>query len=68
MRWGPGLHEDLEVRAGQFLFIPAGVPHAPYNPSATETCTAVVARTDPDEQESVVLLGEDGEPLRDAGP
>ena len=28
-------------------YISAGVPHLPYNPSETETCTAVIARTDP---------------------
>ena len=33
-----------------------GIPHLPYNPSADEPCTAVLARTDPNEQESVVLL------------
>jgi uncharacterized RmlC-like cupin family protein len=44
--------------AGDFVYIPAGMPHLPYNSSQTETCTAVVARTDPDEQESVVLLPE----------
>jgi uncharacterized RmlC-like cupin family protein len=33
-----------------------GMPHLPYNPSADEPCTAVLARTDPNEQESVVLL------------
>jgi uncharacterized RmlC-like cupin family protein len=60
MRYGEGLREQLEVRAGQFLFIPAGVPHMPYNPSDRETCVAVLARTDPNEQESVVLLDEDG--------
>jgi uncharacterized RmlC-like cupin family protein len=60
MRYGDGLREHMEVRAGQFLFIPAGMPHAPYNPSDSETCTAVLARTDPNEQESVVLLDENG--------
>ena len=60
MRYGDGLRERLEVRAGDFLFIPAGMPHLPYNPSEDEPCTAVLARTDPNEQESVVLLDEDG--------
>ena len=46
------------AKSGDFLYIPAGVAHLPYNPSATETCTAVIARTDPNEQESVVLLPE----------
>jgi uncharacterized RmlC-like cupin family protein len=34
------------------------MPHLPYNMSQTEPCTAVIARTDPNEQESVVLLPE----------
>jgi uncharacterized RmlC-like cupin family protein len=34
------------------------MPHLPYNLSGTESCVAVVARTDPNEQESVVLLPE----------
>jgi uncharacterized RmlC-like cupin family protein len=34
------------------------MPHLPYNASGTETCVAVIARTDPNEQESVVLLPE----------
>jgi len=46
------------VTAGAFVYIPADVPHLPYNSSATETCVAVMARTDPNEQESVVLLPE----------
>ena len=40
------------------FYIPADVPHLPYNPSQTESVTAVIARTDPNEQESVVLLPE----------
>lgn len=58
MWFGEGLREHLEVRAGDYLYIPAGMPHLPYNPSATEVCTAVIARTDPNEQESVVLRPE----------
>jgi uncharacterized RmlC-like cupin family protein len=53
MYWGEGLREHLTVRAGQFLFIPANVPHLTYNASETTPCTAVLARTDPNEQESV---------------
>ena len=52
---GERLGEHLEVAAGDYLYIPAGVPHLPYNPSDSENCTAVIARTDPNEQESVVL-------------
>lgn len=58
MRYGDNLVEHLTVEAGEYLYIPAGIPHLPYNPSQTETVTALVARTDPNEQESVVLLPE----------
>jgi uncharacterized RmlC-like cupin family protein len=34
------------------------VPHLPYNPSQTDEAVVVIARTDPNEQESVVLLPE----------
>jgi hypothetical protein len=43
-------------RAGDFLFIPPGVPHQPTNLSATEPAIAIVARNDPHEQEHVELL------------
>ena len=55
---GERLEGHLFVRAGDFLYIPADLPHLPYNPSNTENCVAVIARTDPNEQESVVLLPE----------
>lgn len=48
----------MDVLAGDFLYIPAGVPHLPANQSKTQPCIAVIARTDPNEQESVVLLPE----------
>ncbi len=53
---GDQLQEHLTVGAGDFLYIPANMPHLPYNLSQTEPSVAVVARTDPNEQESVVLL------------
>ena len=56
--YGERLGQHLDAVAGEFVYIPAGCPHLPYNPSATEPCIAVVARTDPNEQESVVLLPE----------
>ena len=55
---GEHLEHHTIVRPGDFFYIPADVPHLPYNPSATDTVTAVIARTDPNEQESVVLLPE----------
>ena len=56
MWYGDELQHHLVARAGDFLYIPANMPHLPYNRSDTESCVAVVARTDPNEQESVVLL------------
>ena len=58
MYYGERLEQHLVARPGEFLYIPANVPHQPYNVSETEPCVAVVARTDPNEQESVVLLPE----------
>lgn len=53
-RYGPGLRESVVNRAGDFVFIPPGVPHQPRNLSATEPARAIVARNSADEQESVV--------------
>ena len=61
---GERLEQHSTLQPGEFLYIPADVPHLPYNPSQTETCVAVIARTDPNEQESVVLLPE----LENAAP
>lgn len=52
---GPNLEHTDRVQAGDFIYIPAGVPHQPYNPTDT-VAKAVIARTDPNEQESVVLV------------
>jgi uncharacterized RmlC-like cupin family protein len=57
MRHGLELEHVDSMQAGDFVYIPAGVPHQPYNPT-DKPVRAVVARTDPKEQESVVLLGE----------
>jgi uncharacterized RmlC-like cupin family protein len=55
MWYGPQLESYMFLEPGDMLYIPAGVPHLPGNPSATEPASAVIARTDPNEQESVVL-------------
>ncbi len=55
-RFGPDLQHRATVRAGEFQYIPAGVPHLPINLSAHEPVVALVARTDPNAQERVVLL------------
>jgi len=53
-RYGPGLAKSVVNRAGDFLFIPADVPHQPRNLSQTEPARAIVSRNHADEQESVV--------------
>ena len=53
-RYGPGLRKSVIHEAGDFIFIPADVPHQPVNLSATEPAKALVARNDPNEQESVI--------------
>jgi uncharacterized RmlC-like cupin family protein len=58
MWYGEALEHHLVARAGDFLYIPANMPHLPYNLSDAESCTAVVARTDPNDQESIKLLPE----------
>jgi uncharacterized RmlC-like cupin family protein len=51
------LYHCFHCKAGDLVYIPAGVPHLPFNLSDKPT-SAVIARTDPNEQESVVLLPE----------
>jgi uncharacterized RmlC-like cupin family protein len=55
---GEQLEHHTVVKPGEFFYIPADMPHLPYNPSDTEPVVAVIARTDPNEQESVILLPE----------
>ena len=57
MYYGPRLERHMLVEAGAMLYIPAGMPHLPLNPGPGPA-VAVIARTDPNEQESVVLLPE----------
>ena len=56
--YGQSLEHRIVTKAGDMFYISAGVPHLPVNRSTTEPCSAVIARTDPNEQESVVLLPE----------
>ena len=56
MWYGEGLREHVWLHAGDYLYIPANIPHLPYNPSESAPCVGLLARTDPNEQESVTLL------------
>ena len=60
-RFGPRLEHTLVNEAGDFLYIPAGVPHQAINLSATEPARAIVARNDPAEQDNVVPYAGEGE-------
>ena len=55
--FGERLEQFVDMGPGEMMYIPAGVPRLPASIGA-ESCTAVIARTDPREQESVVLLPE----------
>lgn len=56
--WTGAQLEHREVaRAGDYMYIPAGVPHVAVNRGATPALF-VGARTDPNEQESVVMRPE----------
>jgi len=52
-RWGASLEHEVVSHAGDFLFVPPGVPHEAVNLSATQPARAVVARNDPAEQDKV---------------
>ncbi|WP_372178763.1 cupin domain-containing protein [Xanthomonas axonopodis pv. phyllanthi] len=55
--YGAALEHHEVVAPGDFLYIPAGMPHQPYN-DGVEPAVVLVARTDPNTHESVVLLPE----------
>ncbi|WP_236794369.1 cupin domain-containing protein [Amycolatopsis sp. GM8] len=58
MFWGDELEVKLEVEAGDFVYIPPFTPHKTFSRSHSEGATFVVARTDPLEQERVVVTPE----------
>ena len=53
-RYGEGLAQSIVSEAGDFLFVPPGVPHEAINLSASEPARAIIARNDPAEQDKVV--------------
>lgn len=53
-RYGETLSQTVICEAGDFLFIPPGVPHEAVNLSDTEPARAIVARNDAREQERVI--------------
>jgi uncharacterized RmlC-like cupin family protein len=57
-RFGENLKESMINEEGDFVFIPPGVPHKPFNLSDTEPALAIVSRNDPNEHENVVAYEE----------
>jgi uncharacterized RmlC-like cupin family protein len=53
-RYGPGLEQSVATEAGDFLFVPPGVPHRAVNLSEIEPAVAIIARNDANEQERVI--------------
>lgn len=69
-RWGERLEHETVNQAGDFLFIPPGVPHEAVNLSASEPARALVARNDPADQDKVApwpVCTPDGNPGGAAG-
>jgi len=58
MWFGEQLEHKLVARTGDFVYIPNGIPHLVLNASDREPAVAVLARTDPNEQEDVTALPE----------
>jgi CO/xanthine dehydrogenase Mo-binding subunit len=56
--YGEALGHHLVARDGDFLCIPGDMPHLPYNLSDIESCVAVIARTDPDDQVFLQFVSE----------
>jgi uncharacterized RmlC-like cupin family protein len=62
-RYGRRLRHSVVNEAGDFVYIPADVPHQPRNLSAEEPAMAIVARSDAGESETVLLYDPDADAL-----
>lgn len=56
-RYGDRLEQSVVTEAGDFLYVPPGVPHQARNLSDTEPAVAIIARNDAGEQDRVVPYG-----------
>lgn len=54
LRFGDQLEQSVIGREGEYFFIPAGMPHAPFN-HRDAPCTFVVAHAASDDQEGIVM-------------
>ena len=57
MHFGDGLRDLVRAKAGEYVYIPADVPHLVVNRSGAP-CRALVAHTAADDQAGIVLLPE----------
>lgn len=55
--YGDAMESHLPVRAGDQIFVPSDVPHAPYNRSGAP-CTWIVVHSSGSDQDGIVLLPE----------
>lgn len=53
--YGENLAKSVINKQGDFIFIPAGLPHQPVNLSSDSEAIALVARNNANEQETVVV-------------
>lgn len=52
---GENLEHETEVKAGEQIYVPADVPHAPYNRTSAP-CTWLVVHSSGSDQDGIVLL------------
>ncbi|MFN8573054.1 MAG: cupin domain-containing protein [Gemmatimonadaceae bacterium] len=57
MYYGPQLEHHLTARTGEYVYVPADMPHLVMNRSG-QPCTALVAHSSADDQDGIVLLPE----------
>jgi uncharacterized RmlC-like cupin family protein len=57
--YGENLEKSVINKQGDFIFIPAGLPHQPVNLSSDNEAIALVARNNANEQETVVVYHPD---------
>jgi uncharacterized RmlC-like cupin family protein len=61
LRWGRRLEHETELEPGDFLFVPAYVPHQEINPSADQPALWIFVRSGPEAVVIPLTLGADGE-------
>lgn len=56
MLWGKQLENRLHAGPGDYVYIPADMPHLVMNASDSEECVAVVAHSACEDQEGIVFI------------